>query len=101
MSVVTCRACCPSCGLHFASNGAFDLHLSAKAEGHRHPREVTTRAGEPRLTVKSTDGECRLGAGTAAPVVVWEVAGSRERLAARKAAANPVASRQDGTGAAG
>lgn len=97
MSAITCRACCPSCGLHFASNGAFDLHLSAKAEGHRDPREVTTKDGVPRLAVKSAVGECRLGLEVLRGVPVWEVAGSRERLAARKAAGKPVASRQEST----
>jgi hypothetical protein len=97
VSAVTCRACCPSCGLHFASNGAFDLHLSAKAEGHRDPREVTSKDGAPRLAVKSAAGECRLGFGVLRSVVIWEAAGSRERLAARMAAGKPVASRQEAT----
>jgi hypothetical protein len=88
--VLTCRSCCPSCGLHFTSDSAFDLHLSE--EGHRDPREVRRRDGSAALVVRTGEGECRMVVAARRgrplpairPVVLWERAGREERVAAMR-----------------
>lgn len=61
---LTCRACCPSCGLHFAGDTAFDLHLGGPSTDweHREPEEVKRTNGAPALVVKTRAGECRMDA---------------------------------------
>ena len=89
MTRLYCRACCPACDLHFTSDRAFELHLSASGDRqHRDPREVRRRDDSSALAIRTTDGCCRMvvadrGGRPVAPRVVtlWEVAGSRERAA--------------------
>lgn len=80
--IITCRSCCPSCGLHFAGDRAFDLHLGGPKTDweHRDPREVTTKEGHPRLIVKTREGECRMIPGAVKrPVVIWQDAAGAAR----------------------
>jgi hypothetical protein len=75
---LTCQACCPSCGLHFAGDDAFARHLSD--DGHRDPREVRRRDGSPGLVVKTEAGECRMVVADRdgrklpplRPIVIWQ-----------------------------
>ena len=72
---VTCRSCCPSCGLHFAGDTAFDLHLGSHHTGweHRDPSEVrNTKTGRRLLRVKTTTGECRLRHAPQHGVTIWQ-----------------------------
>lgn len=72
-----CTACCPSCGLHFLGETAFDAHLgSAKNDfQHRYPLEL------PKKLESRGRGECRLG-GRTETVELWGLAGGRERMTA-------------------
>lgn len=101
-----CRACCPSCDLHFTSDGAFERHLAIS--GHRDPREARRKDGSPAFAVRTVDGRCRMVVadrdGRPVPprvVVLWEIAGQRERAGAAFRAKGTAPSAQEAIGAAG
>ena len=92
----TCQACCPRCGMHFAGERAFELHLGGPGAdppwSHHDPRDVLRRDRTPRLVVKTREGECRLGGDLQQPVTIWQEAAAAEyatRMAAERAALAP------------
>ena len=75
----TCRACCPSCGLHFAGTEAFDRHLGGEANewAHHHPLDVLDRRGEQRFDRER--GECRMIPGERDQGWIWYLVADRAR----------------------
>lgn len=79
----TCRACCPSCGLHFAGTEAFDRHLGGPSNdwAHHHPLDVTNRDGAPLYDRER--GVCRMVPGERPEVWIWYLHERRAQARAR------------------
>lgn len=79
----TCKACCPSCGLHFAGQEAFDRHLGGPGNdwAHHHPLDVTNRQGDPLYDRER--GLCRMVPADEREVWIWYLHERRARARAQ------------------
>jgi hypothetical protein len=81
-----CSSHCRMCGLHFASDAAFDAHLAGgrRKWGHYYPEDVKV------LRIRTTDGVCNMSAERETGITLWEhwpnVDAVRERKASGKLA---------------
>jgi hypothetical protein len=70
---------------------AFDIHHEHDETGWPHcldPLDLRDRDGRDRLEALTHDGECRVYAEVKHDVTIWTTAGSREKVAAWRAASD-------------
>lgn len=99
MPAPTCRACCPTCNLHFTGQVAFDRHLGNERKGwaHNHPLDVTD---DDEATIYGREGgRCRNGPEADAAVMIWHIAASRAEARAHFGWNMPVDVPPNGPGA--
>lgn len=79
---VTCVFCCRSCGRHFSSEAAWELHRKGSYRTGRYcvePETVKGKSPATTLVPKSTDGICAISNGHEVHgVTVWQTAAARD-----------------------
>jgi hypothetical protein len=94
---IICRDHCSKCGRHFTSTDAFDAHRIGSFRDPNDPRRCESPEDlANRLEKRAENGACTIRDDARPPVIVWGIAGAREK-AKRAFSASPAPNPRKGS----